>query len=228
ESGHRIRSRQPPASQHQQNRREIRGESRGQGLVCNEARLARLAVLERRRSDVRRSQARRPRPLDLPEVGDAKADRPRIEMLPLVSRQRLCQALRLTGDPNDGHPAWAKPPSRTLVSVGPPSGAFLPAPIAPHRSCRAGNPRDARSYSTCYRSILKPTLMVTWNSCTAPSTMRPRSSTTSNQSMWRMVFEASAIPDLTASAKLMGEVPTNSTILWVPAILFPLSMEVSV
>src|ERR1017187_8050516 len=55
----------------------------------------------------------------------------------------------------------------------------------------------------------------------SPSTMRPRSSTTSNQSMWRMVFEASAIPDLTASAKLMGEVPTNSTILYVPAISFP-------
>src|ERR1035437_10108712 len=71
-------------------------------LVCNEARLARLFVLERRRSDVRGSQARRPRPLDLPEVGDAKADRPRIEMLPLVSHQRLCQALRLSGDPNDG------------------------------------------------------------------------------------------------------------------------------
>ena len=68
------------------------------------------------------------------QVGDAKADRPRIEMLPLVSRQRLCQALRLSGDPNDGHPAGLEPPSRTLVSVGPPTGAVLPALIAPERS----------------------------------------------------------------------------------------------
>src|ERR1035437_9767401 len=118
----------------------------------------------------------------------------------------------------------ATPPGGQHIGV---SGS-APAPIAPHRSCGAGNPRDARSYSTCYRSILKPTLMVTWNSCTAPSTMRPRFSTTSNQSMWRIVFEPAVIPALTASAKLVGEVPTNSTILWVPAILFPLSMEVSV
>src|SRR5437868_3320389 len=35
-----------------------------------------------------------------------------------------------------------------------------------------------------------------------------------------MVLEASAIAALAASAKLVGDVPTSSTILYVPAILF--------
>jgi len=60
---------------------------------------------------------------------------------------------------------------------------------------------------------LKPTRIVTWNSATFPSWIRPRSSTTSNQSMCRTVFDASSTAAFTASAKLTGDVPTSSTFL---------------
>jgi len=71
-----------------------------------------------------------------------------------------------------------------------------------------------------YLSILNPILRVTWNSTTAPSLILPRSSTTWNHSMFRSVFAASATPALVASAKLVGEVPTSSVILYVPGMLF--------
>ena len=68
-------------------------------------------------------------------------------------------------------------------------------------------------------SSLNPIFKVTWNSATAPFTIFPRSSTTSNHSMFRSVFAASATAALVASAKLWGEVPTSSVILYIPAML---------
>src|SRR5260370_41868454 len=48
--------------------------------------------------------------------------------------------------------------------------------------------------------------------------MRPRSSITSNQSICRMVLAASSTALRVASAKLTGEVPTISTILYMSGI----------
>src|ERR1019366_3427243 len=133
-------------------------------MVCNEARLARLFVLERRRSDVRRSQARRPRPLDSPEVGHAETDRPRIEMLPLVSHQRLCQALRLSGDPNDGPHLPPKGPECTFLQA-------LPPPLgSPRRTARVFHRRTWGPDPPC----ATPTAVLASNRSTTLSSLPAR------------------------------------------------------
>ena len=66
-----------------------------------------------------------------------------------------------------------------------------------------------------YRSILNPIFSLTWNSSTLPSLILPLSPATSNQFIWRIVLAASLTAALVASAKLTGDVPTSSVILYV-------------
>src|SRR5580704_2435750 len=70
------------------------------------------------------------------------------------------------------------------------------------RATLAGGICSAVATSAIYRSILNPIFSLTWNSSTLPSLILPL---------------ASAIAAFVASAKLTGDVPTSSVILYVAA-----------
>ena len=142
---------------------------------------------------------------------------PRVPALPrraLPSRRRH---RRGDGRETDGRPRPG--PRKTLPpGAAPPGDGALGEEVPPlNRERMRGGPKGPPRRPQ--RSSLNPIRIVTWNSATFPSWIRPRSSTTSNQSMCRTVFPASSTADFTASAKLTGEIPTISTFLYVPPMM---------